>query len=282
MTPNPVCGFIGLGSQGAPIARRMIDAGLPVLLWARRPQTLAPFRQTSARIVDSLADLAAGAEHIGLCVIDDAAVLEVCDQLIPAMRPGGRIVIHSTTLPQTCKAVALQARRYGVSVLEAPVSGGAPAAQAGTLTVMTAGDPELLERARPVLQTFSNRIFHLGDHGAAQTAKLVNNSLLAANLALAHQALTAGEGLGLDRASLLELLQASSGRSFGLEVLSRQPSLRGFANAGALADKVRLLSEAAGDATRAVEGLRGAVASMGLRTFDVSGALSPCQRGNCR
>lgn len=262
MESGPVCGFIGLGSQGAPIARRMIDAGLPTVLWARRAETLAPFRETSARIADRLADLAAAAEHVGLCVIDDAAVLEVCDALIPAMRPGGRIVIHSTTLPQTCRAVALQARRHGLSVLEAPVSGGAPAAQAGKLTVMTAGEPEVLERARPVLQTFSNRIVHLGDHGAAQAAKLVNNSLLAANLALAHQALAAGEQLDLDRAGLIELLQASSGRSFGLEVLSRQTSLQGFANGASLADKVRLLCEAAGEATRGVEGLRHAVASV--------------------
>lgn len=261
MVAAPVCGFIGLGSQGAPIARRMIDAGLPMVLWARRVDSLAPFGETSARIADSIADLAASAEHVGVCVIDDAAVLEVCDALIPAMRPGGRIVIHSTTLPRTCKAVAHQAQRYGVSVLEAPVSGGAPAAQAGTLTVMSAGEAEVLEQARPVLQTFSNRIIHLGDHGAAQAAKLINNSLLAANLALAHQALAAGEQLDLDRASLIELLQASSGRSFGLEVLSRQPSLQGFANGASLADKVRLLSEAAGQAMPAVEGLRRAVAS---------------------
>jgi 3-hydroxyisobutyrate dehydrogenase-like beta-hydroxyacid dehydrogenase len=262
METGPVCGFVGLGSQGAPIARRMINAGLPTMLWARRAETLTPVADTSARIAGSIADLAACAEHVGLCVIDDAAVLEVCDALIPAMRPGGRIVIHSTTLPQTCKAVALQARQYGLSVLEAPVSGGAPAAQAGTLTVMTAGEPEVLERVRPVLQTFSNHIVHLGAHGAAQAAKLINNSLLAANLALAHQALAAGEQLDLDRASLIELLQASSARSFGLEVLSRQRSLQGFANGASLADKVRLLSEAAGEATRGVEGLRRAVASV--------------------
>ena len=257
---GPVCGFIGLGSQGAPIARRMIDAGLPTVLWARRAETLAPFRETPAQIAHSIAELAASAEHVGVCVIDDAAVLAVCDALIPAMRPGGRIVIHSTTLPRTCRAVAGQARRYGVSVLEAPVSGGAPAAEAGTLTVMSAGQAEVLEQARPVLQTFSHRIIHLGDHGAAQAAKLVNNSLLAANLALAHHALAAGAALDLDRGSLIELLQASSGRSFGLEVLSRQPSLEAFENGRSLAEKVRLLSEASNEATRPVDGLHRAVA----------------------
>lgn len=262
LNAGPICGFIGLGSQGAPIAQRMIAAGLPMVLWARRAETLAPFGATSARIAGSIGELAAAAAHIGLCVIDDAAVREVCDELIPAMRPGGRIVIHSTTLPQTCRDVALQARRYGLSVLEAPVSGGGPAAQVGKLTIMTAGDPGLLEQARPVLQTFSDSIFHLGDYGAAQGAKLVNNSLLAANLALAQQAMTAGERLDLDRSSLIELLQGSSGRSFGLDVLARQPSLEAFANGASLADKVRLLREAAGDAAGGVEGLQRAVASV--------------------
>ncbi|CAN7626210.1 NAD(P)-dependent oxidoreductase [Phenylobacterium sp. LjRoot219] len=258
---KPVCGFIGLGSQGAPIARRMLDAGLPVVLWARRPETLEPFRGSSARIVDSVAELAAAAEHVGLCVLDDAAVLEVCDQLIPAMRPGGRIVIHSTTLPQTCRRVARAAQASGLAVLEAPVSGGAPAAQAGVLTLMTAGTPDVLEQARPVLETFSARILHLGDYGAAQAAKLLNNSLLGANMAMAHQALMAAEDLGLERASFLELLQASSGRSFGLEVLARQPSLEAFANGPALAEKVRLLGEAVGHASPEVDVLARAVAS---------------------
>ncbi|CAN7490765.1 NAD(P)-dependent oxidoreductase [Phenylobacterium sp. LjRoot225] len=261
VSEGPACGFIGLGSQGAPMARRMIDAGLPTVLWARRAQTLEPFRGAPARIAASIAELGAQVEHVGICVIDDAAVLEVCGQLIAAMRPGGRIVIHSTTLPQTCRIVARDARARGVSVLEAPVSGGAPAAEAGALTVMTAGDLAILEQARPVLETFSRRIFHLGDYGAAQTAKLVNNSLLAAKLAMAHQALSAGATLGLERRALVELLQASSGRSFGLDVLARQPSLEAFSNADALADKVRLLSEAAGDGSSAVTGLQRAVAS---------------------
>src|SRR5438105_7571724 len=90
------CGFIGLGSQGAPMARRMIDAGLDVTLWARRPQSLDPFRQTTARFAASPAELAARVRHVGLCVLDDDDVRQVCAELIPTMAPGGRIAIHST------------------------------------------------------------------------------------------------------------------------------------------------------------------------------------------
>ena len=86
-------GFIGLGSQGAPMARRIIDAGYPVVLWARRRDTLVPFAETAAKTASSIAELGACTEHVGICVRDDTGVSEVCDQLIPAMRPGGRIAI---------------------------------------------------------------------------------------------------------------------------------------------------------------------------------------------
>src|SRR4051812_19263140 len=82
-------GFIGLGSQGAPIARRIADAGYPLVLWARRPETLEPFADT-AQIAASIVELAARCDHVGICVVDDAGVQQVCKQLIPAMRPGGR------------------------------------------------------------------------------------------------------------------------------------------------------------------------------------------------
>jgi 3-hydroxyisobutyrate dehydrogenase-like beta-hydroxyacid dehydrogenase len=252
---GPICGFVGLGSQGAPIARRMAAAGFSTLLWARRPETLQPFRASSAKIVGSLEELAAGAEHVGVCVTDDA-VSDICGRLLPAMRRGARIVIHSTTLPETCRRLAEEAAEHGVAMLEAPVSGGPPAAEAGALTVMTAGDAEVLAAARPILETFSGLILHLGPHGAAQSAKLVNNTLLAANLGVADQALAAGACLGLDRAALLELLMSSSGRSFALQVLSRHASLGGFANGVSLADKARLLDEAASGKSVAVAGLR--------------------------
>jgi 3-hydroxyisobutyrate dehydrogenase len=155
-------GFIGLGSQGAPIARRMIDAGYPVMLWARRPETLAPFCATAAKITSCIAELGANAAHVGVCVVDDAGVQQVCDQLIPSMRPGGRIAIHSTVHPKLCVALAAMAAARGVSLMDAPVSGGGPAAAAGTLTVMVGGEEQAFIAARPIFQTFGGLIVHLG------------------------------------------------------------------------------------------------------------------------
>jgi len=260
---SPICGFIGLGSQGAPIAKRIIDAGYPVLLWARREQTLQPFRDTSATIVPSIAELGAKSDHVGLCVTDDTAVRDVCGELIPAMRPASRIVVHSTTHPDTCRDIARQAAFRDLVFIEAPVSGGAPAAAAGALTIMVGGSADAVAAVRPIFETFANLIVHLGDVGTGQIAKLINNALMAANLGLAHRAMSVASGLGIDRQALLGLLNESSGRSYALEVYARQPSLAAFANRATLLDKVRLLGKVIGEQDPAFAVLRNAAALLG-------------------
>lgn len=246
-TRRLVCGFIGLGDQGAPIARRMLDAGLDTVLWARRLATLHPFLKTTARFAGSLSELAASADHIGICVVNDQDVREVCDQLIPAMRAGARIAIHSTIHPETCRSIERQAAERGVRVIDAPVSGGSPAAEAGTLTLMLGGDPDVIAAARPIFETFGKLIVRLGAVGAGQQAKLINNTLLAANIGLADRALAAGLELGIEQGALAELLIASSGRSFGLEVRSRMSDPTSFGHGAALLQKdMRLLGEVLG------------------------------------
>ncbi|WP_285018275.1 NAD(P)-dependent oxidoreductase [Novosphingobium sp. fls2-241-R2A-195] len=234
-------GFIGLGSQGAPIAMRMM-AGNALTVWARRPEALAPFAAKGAKAATSVAELGAACDHVGVCVVNDADVVEVCDRLLPTMRPGTLLAIHSTILPQTCEALAVKAAERGVLLLDAPVSGGSPAAEAGTLTVMCGGSEEAFAKALPVLQTFGAKIVLLGPPGAGQRAKIVNNALLAANMGLAHAALEIAEGIGVDRAALADLINHSSGRSFGFEVYARLPSPPAFAHgAGLLFKDVNLL-----------------------------------------
>jgi 3-hydroxyisobutyrate dehydrogenase len=240
-------GFIGLGSQGGPMARRMVEAGYRLTLWARRPEALEPFRDTTAEHAASIAELGANADHVGICVVDDAGVREVCADLIPAMRAGGRIVIHSTVHPQTCIDLAAAASSHGLALIDAPVSGGGQGAAAGTLTVMAGGEVEAVAAARPVFATFASVIVHLGGVGAGQSAKLVNNALMAAHVALGWNALEAGAALGIDRAALTELVKVSSGRSYGFEVAARLPRPNAFAHgARLLAKDVRLLGEVLG------------------------------------
>lgn len=229
------------------MARRIVESGYPLVLWARRAESLAPFKDTAASSAASIAELGARAEHVGVCVVDDGGVRQVCSELIPAMRPGGRIAIHSTVLPNTVIELARQARERGIAMIDAPVSGGGPGAAAGTLTVMVGGEEPAVAAARPIFATFGALIAHVGGVGAGQTAKLINNALMAANLAIAHHGLAAGAALGLDGGALREIIKVSSGRSFAFEVYARMPALSAFGHgAMLLAKDVRLLGEILG------------------------------------
>ncbi|MGC1508982.1 NAD(P)-dependent oxidoreductase [Ketobacter sp. MCCC 1A13808] len=230
-------GFIGLGSQGAPMAQRMIDAGLDVVLWARRPETLQPFAGTTATYADSIASLAKQVTYCAICVVDDLGVQQVCEQLIPAMPGGGYLVVHSTVHPQLCQKLSRQAHGYGLSLIDAPVSGGGQGAADGTLTVMVGGSEDAIKNVRPVFNTFASHIAHLGDVGSGQRAKLVNNNLMAANLALAHHALALAETLGIQREEFIKLVSVSSGRSLAFEVCSRINDPTDFRHGAALLKK---------------------------------------------
>ena len=239
MTEKPPlhCGFIGLGDQGAPLARRMVEGGFATTLWARREASLAVFADTEARIAHTIAELGAACDHVGICVLDDAGVADVCGQLIPVMHAGAVIAIHSTVSAALCRALAAQAAEHGILLIDAPVSGGAPAAKAGTLTVMVGGSEEAFAHARPVFASFAALIVRLGDVGAGQFAKLVNNTLLAANLTAAQNALDAGNALGLERDALAQLLRASSGNSVAVGIAAALPGLAAFAQGAALLRK---------------------------------------------
>jgi 3-hydroxyisobutyrate dehydrogenase len=254
-------GFIGLGSQGGPMAERIVAAGHSLTVWARRAEALEPFLATGASAAASVAQLGAQCDLVGICVVDDAGVAAICRQLIPAMRPGSLIAIHSTILPESAVALAAQCAERGIALIDAPVSGGAPAAAAGALTVMCGGSPSDFEAAKPVFECFGKLIVRLGDVGAGQRAKLVNNALMAAHMGLAHAALGAAAALGIEREALVELIKQSSGRSFGFEVYARLPAPAAFSHGAALLVKdVNLLKRVLPD-EQGAETLRAAASN---------------------
>jgi 3-hydroxyisobutyrate dehydrogenase-like beta-hydroxyacid dehydrogenase len=247
-------GFIGLGSQGAPMARRIIEAGYPVTMWARRQATLEPFAGTGAKTAGTPADLAAASDVVGVCVTGDADVEQVLtgpDGVLAGAGEGAVIAVHSTVHPDTCKRLAAAASDRGAHLIDAPVSGGGPAAAAGRLLVMAGGEQEAVERARPVLATFGDPIVHLGPLGAGLVAKLLNNLLFTAHLGMAASLLSLGESLAVDPARLAEVIKHGSGNSFALErVALVGGKLDVMAQvAGPLLQKdVRLLAEVAASA----------------------------------
>ncbi|MFD0364677.1 NAD(P)-dependent oxidoreductase [Nocardia sp. GCM10030253] len=212
-------GFIGLGIQGGPMARRIAEAGHPTTLWARRPEALEPFRDTGAAYAGSPAELAAASDLVCLCVVSDNDVREIItrpDGVLAGLRPGGVIAVHSTVHPDTCVELAETVRAQGVSLIDAPVSGGGPAAAAGTLLVMVGGDEPDVQRCRPVFDSYARQVVHLGAVGAGQVTKIINNLLFTANLATAVSTLRLGESLGLDPKRLGELISQGTANSFAL------------------------------------------------------------------
>jgi 3-hydroxyisobutyrate dehydrogenase-like beta-hydroxyacid dehydrogenase len=209
-------GFVGLGSQGAPMARRIVESGFPLTLWARRPLSLEPFRDTEAVAAATLTELGSASDIVGICVVADRDVEEVVlgeVGILAGMARGGVVVIHSTVHPVTCQRIAEHAAPLGVAVVDAPVSGGGGAAAARSLLVMAGGDEQDVERCRPVLETFGNPIVHLGPIGSGQVAKLLNNLVFTAQLSLAEDTYTLAGELGIDPGAMAKVLASGSGGS---------------------------------------------------------------------
>lgn len=217
-------GFIGLGSQGAPMARRIVEEGFPLTVWARRPESVEPFRDTAATVAKTPAELGAASDIVAICVVSDADVEDVLqrsDGVFAGMSPGGIVVIHSTIHPDTCRRLGEQAAERGVAIVDAPVSGGGIAASERKLLVMVGGDDEHVARCRPIFATFADPVIHLGPLGTGQTAKLMNNFLFTAQIAVTLETISFADRLGVDRAGLAQVLAHGSGGSRATAILAR-------------------------------------------------------------
>jgi len=225
-------GFIGLGSQGAGMAQRIIEDGIPTTLWARNPSSLESFRGR-ATLAGRPTELGERCDVVGICVTDDAAVRDVTlgpTGVVAGMAAESVLAIHSTIGTGTCAEIAEAASDHGVVVIDAPVSGGGAAAAAGALTVYVGGPVSGVERARPVLETYGDPVLHMGALGSGLRTKLINNLLNAAQFGLAHDAMAVGEALDLDPHLLGRALTSGSGRSFSLEVFVGLGSLDAIAD----------------------------------------------------
>lgn len=266
-------GFIGLGNQGGPMARRIAEGGYDLTLWARRPATLEPFADTGAKTAQTPAELASESDLVCVCVVGDDDVRDVLggdNGVLAGLARGGVVAIHSTVHPDTCMQLAESAAAQGVSIIDAPVSGGGPAAQEGTLLVMVGGDDEVVERCRPVFATYADPIVHLGALGSGQVTKMLNNVLFTANLGSAISTLELGESLGIDRNRLCDVLNSGSATSKALGSISVfGGTLDGLAPiAGALLQKDVRHAASLADAASATQGAAFDAADAALEAMD--------------
>lgn len=218
VSPVASVGFVGLGDQGEPMAVRIAAAGFDLAVFARRPAQTRSAVAAGATMVESVAELAACSDLLGVCVGNDAGVAEVADAALPHLGSGSVLVIHSTVHPDTCRRIGEQAAPYGVAVVDAPVSGGRARAFSGELTTMAGGDLVAIAAARPVLDSFSAVVVHAGELGAGQVLKLVNNYVFTAQVGIVADIVELCTALGLDVEQAATALAASTGGSRALQM----------------------------------------------------------------
>jgi 3-hydroxyisobutyrate dehydrogenase-like beta-hydroxyacid dehydrogenase len=248
-------GFIGLGSMGLPMAQRIQSQGHELTVYARRRVSLEPFKGTGVTVAATPADMGGEIDAIGICVYDAAGVEEVifgtAGLLEGALRPGTVVLIHSTVSPPQVKSIAERAAEHGLRVLDAPVSGGGARALAGELPIMVGGDAAALRDVAGLLACLSNHVVHLGAVGAGSKAKLINNALFSAQIALADEAIAAGVSLGVDPVGLADVLMVGSSSCVASGVRLRAASMDEVAASEfyvTLLKDVELMAEVLGDA----------------------------------
>jgi 3-hydroxyisobutyrate dehydrogenase-like beta-hydroxyacid dehydrogenase len=216
----PSVGFIGLGDQGLPMAVAIAEAGYPLQAWARRPSSLEALASVPHARHENIADLAAASDIVALCVsTDEDVVALVTGGLLSGLRPGSVVVNHGTGTPGNAVRLAGICAAAGVEALDAPVSGGRMGAESRTLTTMVGGPELAARRCEPVFQSFSKHISYLGGPGTGQTAKLLNNMLMAMNHASIADILEIAVRLGADPVRLAEVLRQGSAASTALALL---------------------------------------------------------------
>lgn len=211
-------GFVGPGLMGAGMVRNLAAAGHEVRVFARNPERLRGLPATPAASVAAAVD---GADAAVSCVTDSADVREVVEAMLDAAEPPPLIVETSTIAPAVARELAAECAGRGVAYLDCPLSGGPPAAEAGTLAVMCGGDAAALERATPVLDAIGDpaRRVHCGAAGLGLVAKLVNNLLVAVIATGTAEALGVGQRAGLDPAVARDVVMRATGASWQLEHL---------------------------------------------------------------
>jgi 3-hydroxyisobutyrate dehydrogenase len=224
--------FIGLGNMGAPMALNLLKAGHTVCVFDLVPEALNKLAKEGARACESAKDACSNAEVIismlpagkhvaGLYFGADENEVGLLESL--STQP---LIIDSSTIDaETAIAVHKACKKLGLEMIDAPVSGGVAAAQSGKLTFMCGGSKQAFEKAHAVLSDMGLNIFHAGESGSGQVAKMCNNMLLAIHMIGSSEALKLGTKNGLDPKILSNIMLASSGSNWSLEKYNPFPGI---------------------------------------------------------
>lgn len=220
MSKGTIC-FIGLGNMGEPMARNLLQAGYDVAVVPhRRREPADRLAAEGARVMNSPAEAAVGADFVVTMVpnlpqIEESVFGE--RGFAKHAKPGMVLINMSTVSPSGIQELAARLEPHGVSVCDAPVSGGPFRATDGTLTIMAGAAADVFAKAKPILDVLGENIFHTGELGTGQVAKLCNNMLGATLMAINSEVLTMGVKAGVDAQTLREIILKSTGANFQLE-----------------------------------------------------------------
>ena len=201
MTEHVTLGYIGLGNMGAPMAKRMIEWPGGVTVYDIRTEAMTPLAAAGASLADSIADVAA-ADIVHVTVLDDAQVRQVVGELAAHAKPGTVIAIHSTISDTTAAELADELKQHEIDIVDAPVSGGAAAAEKGELATMVGAERDVYERIKPAFKQWASLVIHAGNPGAGTRMKLARNMLTFTSYAAACEAMKLAEAAGLDLQAL--------------------------------------------------------------------------------
>ena len=208
-------GVIGLGAMGRPMATHLVDAGHPTTVLDLDPEVVAALVDRGAAATESVSEIADN-DLVLIVVPTDTDVREVClgeQGLIANARLGSVWMINASATPQTCAEIAAAAATVGVDVLDGALTGGVRGADAGEINLLVGGDADVLDRVRPALAPWCKAVHHLGDLGAGQVGKTVNNMCHWIQVAGVHEALLFGRRLGVDPSKLRAALADSPAQS---------------------------------------------------------------------
>lgn len=236
----PRIAVLGIGMMGLPMARRLLDAGMPVTAWNRSRSKAEPLAPAGARMADTPADAVAGADVVITLLTDGQAVEDVLFRqgAAEAMRPGSTLIDMSSIQPRQARDHAARLAGRGVHHLDAPVSGGTVGAEAGTLAIMVGGRQAQFEQALPVFEVLG-RATHVGPHGAGQLAKLANQMIVGVTIGAVAEALLLCERGGADMARVREAISGGFADSRILQVHGQRMVERDFSKRGAVSVQLK-------------------------------------------
>ncbi len=215
---KPTLAFLGLGVMGGPMAGWLVKNGHPVRVWNRTQAKAEAWAQSNpGEVAETIAQAVAGADFVMACVGDDPDARAVALEAFAAMKPGSVYVDHTTTSAALSKELALAASTAGLDWLDAPVSGGQAGAINGRLTAMCGASEAVFERATPVLSAYCANIVRIGEAGAGQLAKMVNQIAIAGVVQGLAEAVSFAKAQELDTDAVLAAISKGAAGSWQME-----------------------------------------------------------------